>query len=161
MTSRLVCLLGIDWKDFDSAEAGRCVHFQDLVTRVAGAENGKLLEHPIKDLPERRIYLFPGPSACLVAALQMHRSLLEDSFHAALGLHTGECLERDGRLLGSPLLEVLELASLGEPGELAISEVFRLTLPLEAKAGWRRQDEPRLLAGTPWTVFLRTPEGEA
>lgn len=153
MSTRLVCLLAVEWRG-DGAAPENLERFSSLLRETVSPEHGKLLEHPVKQDPERRIFLFPGPSNGLRAALAVHRALSGSDFRAALGLHTGECLDREGQLLGAPLLEVAELAHQGRAGELAVTEVFHLTLPLESKQGWARQDRPRVLAGTPWTIFL-------
>ena len=79
-----------------------------------------------------------------------------------LGLHAGECLRRGGTLLGAPLSVAAEIPGHGRPGDLLLTEVFRLTVPprVAAEVGrLQRLEGVMALAGEP-AVVHRLDAGE-
>lgn len=168
MSTRLLSLLAVEWKGFEEfsregSEAGmvsRLRRFHELVEAAAAPEQGELVHHPVKDRAERRLYVFSGPSACLRVAVGLGTMLEGEHFAVSVALHAGECFTRGGTVVGTPIREVAALAEQATAGGLLATEVFRLTVPVEALVSWSRQDSPAILAGTPWILYRLEPRGD-
>jgi len=168
VSTRLCSLLGVEWKGFAAfAEEGsaagteaRLEKFRRLASEVVEGEGGEPVRHPVKARPERHLFVLPGPSSSLRASRRLSQELPGQGFEVCVTLHAGECFDRGGTVVGTPVREVAALTEQAEPGRVLATEVFRLTVPVDFEARWERLDVPAQLAGTAWVLFeLQGEEG--
>lgn len=160
MTTRLGSFLAVRWPGFaafaaDASVAGiesKLGAFGAACDEEASRAGGELLDNPVKDTGEHRLYSFQSSSAALHAAVALRRRLGEAGYPVAIGLHAGECQDRGETWIGVAVREARELAQQTPAGETLVTEVFRLTLP-DLRARLDRDEVPRDLAGNAWSVY--------
>ena len=80
------------------------------------------------------VLTFDGPARAIRAGLAIIAALIGSSADAGAGLHTGECLRRDGRLEGAAVDLAMAIARRASAGELLISRTVK---DLVAGGGFR------------------------
>jgi class 3 adenylate cyclase len=160
VTTRLGSFLAVRWPGFaefaaDASVAGiesKLGTFGTACDEEASQAGGDLLDNPVKDTGESRLYSFQSSSAALAAALGLRRRLEAAGYPVAVGLHAGECQEHGDTWIGVAVREARALVDVTEAGETLVTEVFRLTLP-DSRPELTRDDVPRDLAGNAWSVY--------
>src|ERR1700730_8541949 len=152
------------WEEYPELMRGALERHDELLAMAVESEGGFVF----KTVGDAFCVAFPTASAAIAGAVDAQRALAAESWpvnveiRARMGLHSGECIERDNDYFGPTVNRAARLEATAHGGQIVLSATTRLLLGGAFPIGTALRDlgEHRLKdLGAPVRVFQIDVDG--